>query len=112
MIQYDNDNIEFLKTFATIGADIAAYGGPDWEKNNNFCRNDGNFGSEDKRRSVVGSPVVPITPTKVVTIGDSHMYKMSVLKGHYLAGKMVGDDFSQGNKIFNILLLSLLLSLL
>jgi len=55
---------EFVKTYDTLGADIAAYGGPDWT-NMMPGRNDGNFGAAVARASKKGSPVVPGSHVKV-----------------------------------------------
>lgn len=91
---------EFLKVYETIGDDIAVYGGPDWTSTYNpqgLGKDDGNFGPECQRASVKGSPVVPGSAVKILTEGDSSLYVVTILKGHYVAGVLEGNDFTPGH---------------
>lgn len=90
---------DFLKTYESLGENIAAYGGPDWGSSfnpANLGKDDGNFGPEGNRSRVVGSPVVPGSATKVFSEGDVHLYSITILRGHYEAGYYEGDDFVAG----------------
>lgn len=89
---------DFLKTYDTIGTEIAGYGGPDWT-NSLPGRNDGNFGAAVTRASKKGSPVVPGSHTKVCQEGESVLYSLVVLRGQYEAGKFEGDTFVAGNSV-------------
>ena len=89
---------EFLKTYDTLGSEIAGYGGPDWT-NSLPGRNDGNFGSAVSRATKKGSPVVPGSHVKVCAEGESIMYSIVVLRGQYEAGKFEGDTFVPGNSV-------------
>lgn len=97
-----NSEQEFLRTYETIGGEIASYGGPDWASTfnpPNLGKDDGNFGPEGNRSRVKGSPVVPGSANKVHTEGDVHLYSITVLKGHYEAGFFEGSDFVAGKYI-------------
>jgi len=77
------------------------FGAPDWNSTYNpqgLGRDDGNFGPEFKRDSVRGSPVVPGSAVKVYADGDAILYSIIVLKGHYVAGVLEGEEFTTGNK--------------
>jgi V-type H+-transporting ATPase subunit C len=87
---------EFVKTYDSVGSDIAAYGGPDWT-NTMPGRNDGNFGAAVPRASKKGSPVVPGSHVKVCQEGEYVLYSIVVLRGQYEAGKFEGDTFVPGN---------------
>ena len=57
---------DFLSTYSTLGANIAAYGGPDWRfTTSRVGEDDGNFGAGVSRNSVTGSPIVPDSAIKV-----------------------------------------------
>ncbi|CAE7655267.1 vha-11, partial [Symbiodinium microadriaticum] len=91
--------VEAGKSYEDIGADIAAYGGPDWSASFNpagLGKDDGNFGPEGNRGRVRGSPVVPGSATKIFSEGESHLYSVTVLKGHYEAGYFEGSEFVPG----------------
>lgn len=47
-----------------------------------------------------GSPVVPNSLKKIVEEGDSVMFAVTVLRGHYEAGYYVDDTFTTGKKKF------------
>ena len=47
--------------------------------------NDGNFGPNFKRDAKKGSPVVPESAVKIKEEGDSILYSVLTLKGHYIA---------------------------
>ena len=79
-----------------MGADIAAYGGPDWTTSNPGG-NDGRFGASVQRAAKKGSPVVPGSHLKVLAEGDSVLYTIVVLRGQYEAGKFEGETFVPGN---------------
>jgi V-type H+-transporting ATPase subunit C len=49
-----------------------------------------------QRTSKTGSPVVPGSAKKVYEEGDSSLYAVTVLKGHYAAGNYVEDAFVPG----------------
>mmetsp|Transcript_14575 Transcript_14575/g.21967 ORF Transcript_14575/g.21967 Transcript_14575/m.21967 type:complete len:436 (+) Transcript_14575:82-1389(+) len=90
---------EFLRSYDSLGGDIAAFGGPDWAASfnpTNLGKDDGNFGPEGNRGRVKGSPVVPGSAVKIHTEGDVHLYSVTVLKGHYEAGYFEGSEFVQG----------------
>jgi len=61
-------------------------------------RDDGNFGPELNRGRERGSPVVPGSCKKVVSIEahDHSLYLLTILKGHYEAGTLDGDEFCNG----------------
>lgn len=93
---------EFLKTYESIGADIAAYGGKDWSSTFNppdLGKDDGNFGKNSNRNTVHGSPVVPNSAVKVHTEGETFLYAITILKGQYEAGYFEGGEFVQGKFI-------------
>ena len=48
--------------------------------------NDGNFGPNFKRDTKKGSPVAPGSAVKIKEEGDSILYSIIALKGHYIAG--------------------------
>jgi V-type H+-transporting ATPase subunit C len=87
--------IEFLKEYYKVGKEIAAFGGPDWS-NGGVGNNDGKFGPSVRRTSKKGSPVVPGSKRRIVEEGDSVMYAVTILKGHYEAGCFVDDAFQPG----------------
>lgn len=90
---------EFLTEYATIGASIAVFGGPDWEKNSaSLGTNDGKFGPalQKKRASVKGSPVVPRSAKLVKETAEAVLYTLTLLKGHYEAGEYVDEVFVPG----------------
>jgi V-type H+-transporting ATPase subunit C len=89
---------EFIKTYESIGDEIAAYGGPDWT-NSLPGRNDGNFGPAVPRASKKGSPVVPGSHIRVCQEGESVLYSVVVLRGQYEAGRFEGDTFVPGNSV-------------
>lgn len=92
--------LEFLRTYESIGSDIAAFGGPDWTSTFNpqgLGKDDGNFGPECQRASVKGSPVVPASAVKIHQEGETCMYAVTILKGHYVAGVVEGSDFNPGS---------------
>jgi hypothetical protein len=43
-----------VETFATLGNEIAAFGGPDWTNSSAVGQNDGKFGKLSNRTSVKG----------------------------------------------------------
>ena len=89
--------IEFLEKYTSIGAGIAAFGGPDWRSTNaKIGENDGNFGPALERAAVTGSPVVPGSALKIASEIDQVLYAMTVLKGHYQAGVVVDGVFNPG----------------
>jgi V-type H+-transporting ATPase subunit C len=88
--------IEFLNAYETIGDSIAAFGGPDWTNSSAVGSNDGKFGKGLKRTSNTGSPVVPKSGKKVTEEGESVMYAITVLRGHYVAGYYQDDVFTPG----------------
>ncbi len=85
-----------MNTYSSVGSDIAAFGGPDWTNSNSIGANDGKFGPKSKRTSVKGCPVVPGSKKKVIEEGDSVMYAITILRGHYEAGYFVDDVFTPG----------------
>jgi len=88
---------EFLDGYGTIGESIAAYGGPDWRTSTSRVgENDGKYGAALERTSVTGSPVVPGSAVKVAREADQVMYAITVLKGHYQAGVIVDDVYTNG----------------
>lgn len=88
---------EFLRSYETLGDDLAAFGGPDWASSNTrLGKNDGNFGAEANRTAVQGSPVVPGSAFKIHTEGEMSLYGVTVLKGHYTCGHYDGEEFVQG----------------
>jgi len=92
---------EFLKTYDSIGATIAAFGGPDWTDGSHVRvgQDDGQFGSGVTRASVVGSPVVPGSARRVALEGEQVMYVVTLLKGQYKAGTIVDEVFSPGEYV-------------
>ena len=103
-------SLDFRNRYATLGANIAAFGGPDWTDSAGIGQNDGKFGSGIKRSSVKGSPVVPNSLKKVHEEGESVMFSVTILRGHYEAGQYVDGEFVPGRvftlcvdvKIFNM----------
>jgi hypothetical protein len=89
---------EFLRTYATIGSEIAAYGGPDWS-GVTPGNNDGRYGSQINREEKKGSPVVPESHNKVCEEGEFVMYSVLVIRGQYQAGNYEGDTFVPGSEI-------------
>lgn len=87
---------EFLKNYASIGSEIAYFGGPDWTNSSNIGGNDGRFGEAAHREAKKGSPVVPDSAVKIVEEGDSVLYSITVLKGHHTSGKIENDAFVAG----------------
>lgn len=79
-----------------MGSQIAAFGGPDWSSDATLGRNDGRFGKQLGRSNTKGSPIVPGSHLKVAEEGDSIMYAITVLKGHYEAGCVEEDIFTPG----------------
>ena len=67
---------EFLKTYTSIGGNIACYG---------EARSDGH-GPSTGRDNEKGSPVVPESACKVIEREDGCLYSVVVLKGHFTAG--------------------------
>lgn len=88
--------LDFKNRYSTLGANIAAYGGPDWTDSAGIGKNDGKFGSGVKRSSVKGSPVVPNSLKKVHEEGESILFAVTILKGHYEAGQYVDGEFVAG----------------
>jgi hypothetical protein len=86
---------EFLRTYPTLGAEIASFGGPDWT-NVTPGANDGKFGSNIQRDAKKGSPVVPNSHTKVYEEGEFVLYSILILRGQYQAGTYEGDVFVPG----------------
>jgi V-type H+-transporting ATPase subunit C len=86
-----------LNTYANIGSEIASFGGPDWSRNTALGQNDGKFGPALDRASVKGSPVVPGSAKKVLEEGDSALYAVTILRGHYQAGVLVDETFTPGS---------------
>ena len=62
-------------------------------------QNDGKFGSaqEQRRASVKGSPVVPKSAKRVIEVNDAVLYTITILKGHYVAGRVVDGSFVPGS---------------
>lgn len=87
---------EFLRTYHTLGSDIAAFGGPDWSASEAVGSADGRFGTKVDRGKVRGSPVVPKSKKLVKEEGDTALYAITVLRGHYSAGQYVDDVFVPG----------------
>jgi hypothetical protein len=85
--------VEFLKSYYTLGDEIASFGGPDWTNSNAIGQNDGKFGKKSKRSSVKGSPVVPNSAVKIYEEGEYILYTITVLRGHYEAGSIVDETF-------------------
>lgn len=81
----------FLQEYEKIGDDIAAYGGPDWDKGE-VGSNDGKFGKKLKRTKVKGSPIVPGSHKKVFEDSESVLYSIVVLRGHYQSGEYDKED--------------------
>lgn len=77
---------EFLKEYdSTLGGDIACFGGiPDWSGGSGSSEAKGPTKAE--REAVKGSPVVPGSIKKVKEEGDSILYSITVLRGHYETG--------------------------
>lgn len=91
--------IEFLKTYESLGSEIASFGGPDWSATTPGS-NDGKFGAGTQRDKKKGSPVVPGSHFKVMAEGDYVMISITILRGQYEAGKFEGDTFVPGKAIF------------
>ena len=89
--------IEFLHSYSSLGGDIAFFGGPDWTNSNAIGTNDGKFGPALKRNAVKGSPVIPGSKKKVIEEGESVLYAVTILRGHYQAGYFVDDVFTPGS---------------
>lgn len=89
----------FLKSYHTLGSDIAHFGGPNWtEDKGSLGKNDGNYGIHSSRSRIKGSPVLPAAPIKLFSTNDSILYTMQVLKGHYEAGSIAEDGtFHEGH---------------
>lgn len=86
---------------ASIGADIASFGGPDWSSQPQAVgTNDGKFGAslQKARSNIKGSPVVPGSYKRIVEEGEYVLYGVTILKGHYEAGRYIdgGDVFEPG----------------
>lgn len=91
---------EFLNTYTSIGKEIAAYGGPDWQASKATIGTAGEkFGADANRAAKKGSPVVPGSAVKIHTENDTLLYSMVILKGHYEAGTLNGDEFVQGKQV-------------
>mmetsp|Transcript_54431 Transcript_54431/g.74408 ORF Transcript_54431/g.74408 Transcript_54431/m.74408 type:complete len:445 (-) Transcript_54431:325-1659(-) len=88
-------------SYSTIGADIAAFGGPNWKTMGGAsCGSaDGRFGSDygGDRANMTGSPVVPGSSIKIFEEGEFSIWTVTILAGQYEAGCMDGDTFSPGN---------------
>ncbi len=104
-------NAEFLSTYATIGDSIAVVNTPDWTDSAAIGSDDGRFGQAfaDKRAKKRGSPVVPnsVSRKPLAEEGDSVMYALTVLRGHYQAGHFVDDVFTPGELVVAMLLCQL-----
>ena len=87
--------LEFINTYASLGAGIAAFGGPDWSSETPG-RDDGKFGSNIHRDGKKGSPVVPGSHIKVLSEGEYVMFSLTILRGQYEAGKYEGETFVPG----------------
>lgn len=91
---------DFLATYATLGADIAAYGGPDYRRAmETVGRLDANFGANSSRGQRRGSPVVPGSAHVLLREGDQTMFAVTILRGQYEAGRMEGSVFQAGTYV-------------
>mmetsp|Transcript_24832 Transcript_24832/g.37276 ORF Transcript_24832/g.37276 Transcript_24832/m.37276 type:complete len:443 (+) Transcript_24832:58-1386(+) len=95
---------EFEEGYERLGAEIGAFGGPDWTDEKvaaGLGRDDGNFGPESARAARRGSPVVPGSAQLVLREGDYLLYAMTVLKGHYEAGFVdeATGEFQPGRRV-------------
>lgn len=87
-----NQEEDFLKNYASLGEDIASFGGPEWDfDNSSLGKDDGNYGPYSSRSRIKGSPVTPASPVKVTSVGESSLYSLVMLKGHYEAGILQAD---------------------
>lgn len=94
----NNLDENFLKSYHTLGSDIACFGGPNWtEDKSSLGKDDGNYGSHSSRDRIKGSPVLPAAPIKLFSTSDSSLYTIQILKGHYEAGSLAEDGtFHEG----------------
>jgi len=93
---------EFLRTYESFGAGVAAYGGTDWTSSfapPKLGKDDGNFGPEGTRNNETGPPVVPGSAFKIHTEGESSLYGITILKGMYQCGYYEGEDFVNGTYV-------------
>lgn len=91
------DNLEFENTYETLGSSIAAFGGPDWSSSEAIGTDDKKYGNFIDRLSKKGSPVVPNSHKIIYEEGESILYSVVILKGHYSAGNFKDDVFINGN---------------
>jgi len=92
-----NQENSWLQNYTNIGSEIAAYGNPDWKSNRSqLGKNDGRFGPNIQRRTVVGSPVVPGTSKKIYEDSEFALYTVTILRGHFEAGVEEGGEFQSG----------------
>ena len=98
--------IEFQRTYFTLGVEVAAFGGPDWQQSTSGVgRQDGKYGPTSGRNNERGSPVAPESLRHVRTEGEFAMFSISILRGHYEAGCFdVNNEFTAGMHIVNNLL--------
>jgi V-type H+-transporting ATPase subunit C len=96
-----NQEEDFLTNYQALGGDIASFGGPEWDfDNSSLGKDDGNYGPYSSRSRVKGSPVTPAAPVKISSVGDSNLYSLVILKGHYEAGIVQADKtMSEGRFI-------------
>ena len=93
---------EFLRTYETIGTNLASFGGTDWTSTFSpakLGKDDGNFGPEGNRSTEHGSPVVPGSAFKIHQEGEACLYGVTVLKGMYQCGYYEGEDFVAGTYV-------------
>lgn len=90
-----------MRTYESLGADIASYGGPDYSKAAaaTVGTADGKFGPALDRSRVKGSPVVPGSAKRMVEEGDWVLFALTILRGQYQAGIFVDDVFTAGRYV-------------
>ncbi|KAM3568373.1 hypothetical protein VYU27_009503, partial [Nannochloropsis oceanica] len=86
---------EWLETYTTIGADIAAYNNPDWASGIQRKMEEEKVPSA-VRAKVKGSPVVPGSTVKLFEDGEACLYTVTVLKGQYESGFFTGEEYQNG----------------
>eukprot|EP00640_Fibrocapsa_japonica_P001097 CAMPEP_0113942796 /NCGR_PEP_ID=MMETSP1339-20121228/9650_1 /TAXON_ID=94617 /ORGANISM="Fibrocapsa japonica" /LENGTH=432 /DNA_ID=CAMNT_0000947419 /DNA_START=35 /DNA_END=1333 /DNA_ORIENTATION=+ /assembly_acc=CAM_ASM_000762 len=88
-----NSEEDWVANYASVGCEIAPYGGQDWTgREGRVGSDDKNYGREyTARAATMGSPVVPGSSIKIMEDSEFCLYTVTILRGCYEAGFVDGD---------------------